>query len=110
MWDRAEGTAVVARLGAAVAPHGCRLVLVGGVLERGWSAKDLDVELHADGENDTLRRVLAAVDAIRFTRHRLVCHWDNQIMFLDAAFRPIEVWLHAPRVFWRDVRLFTDRI
>jgi hypothetical protein len=110
MWERAEAEKVMARLDAAVAPYGCRLAIVGGVATRGFSDKDLDIALHVDGERDALERALGAIDAIRHERTLLVCHLDNQLMFVDAAFRSIEVWLHAPSCFWRQVQAFTDKV
>lgn len=110
MWRRDEGAAVVERFAAAVGPYGCRLFLVGSVATRGWSDKDLDIELHVEGEARTLERVLGAIDAIRHTRHILVCHIDSQLMFLDPAFRAIEIWLHAPISFWRQVQPFTEKV
>jgi hypothetical protein len=72
------------------------------VANRGYSDKDLDLELHVAAGPRALDRTLAAVDAIRHERHLLVCHIDNQLMFVDAGFRAVEAWLHMPPGFWHQ--------
>jgi hypothetical protein len=96
VWQREEGVAVVERIGAAVAPHGCKVNLVGSVAGQGWCL----VELRVDGDGKVLERTVGAVDAIRAC-HPLVRHVSDQVLFLDGAFRPIEMWLNEPQSFQR---------